>query len=118
MILIYSSFRLLLSVLLVLTRFGLWRANRRRVKAVNVELNPGSTMLEQMWSEHSRTTADRKIRTLEQRYLLLAALRDRIVSVQGRITPYALGSIDASLVWVADKLGYVQTAVETVSNLF
>lgn len=118
MIAVYSAFRLLLSVLLVLTRFGLWRASRRRTKAVNVELNPNSTMLESMWAEHSRATADRKISKLEKRYLALAAFRNRVTSVKGRSLPYLIGSTDAGLVWLADHLGYVQPLVESVRNLF
>lgn len=118
MIILYGTFRLLLSVLLVLTRLSLWRANARREKAVSVELDSDSTTLEGIHAEHARKVCDRKISKLERRTAALTALRARVTSLKGRSAPYLLGSVDASLVWVADKLELLQPVVDSLMNLF
>jgi hypothetical protein len=46
------------------------------------------------------------------------ALREGVLSLPGRKVPYLIGSVDASLVWVADRLGNVQPLVESVRNWF
>ena len=118
MIALYSLFRLLLSVLLVLTRLSLWRANARRTKAVCAELDSDSTMLESMHAEHARKVCDRRIAKYERRVLGLTALRARVTNLKGRSVPYLIGSVDSSLVWLADHLGYVQPLVDSVRSWF
>ena len=46
------------------------------------------------------------------------ALREVVLSLPGRKVPYLIGSVDASLVWFADRLGYVQPLVDPIRPWF
>lgn len=68
-----------------------------------------------------RPTPGRSIQVPRQeRSAWLTGLRDRVTSATGRKIPYLIGSVDASLLRLADKLQYVNTEalVASIRNLF
>jgi hypothetical protein len=79
-----------------------------------------ASMLEQLQAEDREIRLHRKIPKAKGQFDRRLRFHDRLTSATGHKLPYLIGSVDMSLVWLADKLSVVNTEalVASVDNAY
>jgi hypothetical protein len=119
MAILYASCRALVCTLYFLLKvFHAWASWRLKAAARNAK-NRKCSLLEQMKAEHAETVWSRRLPALQRSLDRVGGWWTGLTSLKGRNLPYAFGIADASLVWLADRLGLIDlnAAVTYVRSL-